>query len=158
MTNYTNRNTKTNFTAPTAGGWVPNTAYNEILAAFETLFGDNVFGPFAIYHSTDWSQYMNQVFSISGGNHSGETLRTMLLKNPDVVSVERLDRLTSTFTLIIQAMDRKYIRFVNGMDIRTWQYDTKGGMQKNFKAGVVQATLPLSDYSGRCGTLHGTTT
>lgn len=157
LTNYTNRNTKTNMTLPTAGGWVPDTMYNEILSALQTLYGDNVFGPFAIFYSTDLDQYMQRVYSISGGNTPGETLRTMLLKHNDIESVERLDRLTSTYTIIIVALDRKYIRFLNGMGPRTWQYDTRGGMQKNFKVGVVQATLPLSDYVGRAGLMIVTT-
>lgn len=162
LTNYPNRNVKTNFTAPTTGGWVPDTLYNEILAALEVLYGDFVYGPFVILHSTEFTQYMNRVYSISGGNTPGETLRSMLLKHPDIKAVERLDRLTgltggNTFTIIIQALDKKYIRFINGMDLTTWQWDTRGGHQKNFKTGVVQVTLPMSDYTGRCGELHGTT-
>ncbi len=162
LLNYTNRNTKTNFTAPTTGGWVPNTAYNEILAAFQTLFSDNVYGPFAIFYSTEWDTYFQQVFAVTGGNNPGETLTTMLMKNKDVTAVERLDRLTgltagNTYTILIQALDKKYVRFINGMGPTTWQWDTRGGMQKNFKVGVVQVTLPMSDYSGKSGTLHGTT-
>lgn len=155
LTNYTNRNTKTNFTVPTTTNGP--TSYAEVLAAFDTLYADNVYGPFSIYHSTDWSQYMNSPFSTAGGNHPSETLRSMLLKHPDVTEVERLDRLTSTFTLIIVAKDKKYIRFINGMDITTWQWDQRGGMQKNFKVGVVQSVLPMSDFSGKSGILHGTT-
>lgn len=160
--NYTNRNTKTNFTNPTTGGWVPDTAYNEILAAFETLMSDFVYGPFAIFHSTAWTQYMNRVYSISGGNTPGETLRSMLLKHPDIKAVERLDRMTgltttNEYTLIIQALDKKYIRYIDGMGLTTWQWDTRGGHQHNFKVGTVVATLPMSDYNGRSGTLHGTT-
>lgn len=101
---------------------------------------------------------MNQVFSVSGGNHSGETLRSMLLKNPDIAAVERLDRLTSTFTLLIVALDKKYILFINGMEVTTWQWPTRGGLQHNFKVGAVQVTLPKSDYTGKSGVLHGTTT
>ena len=155
LTNYTNRNTKTNFTTPTTSNGP--TSYAEFLAAFETLYGDNVYGPYAIYHSTDWSQYMNSPFSTAGGNHPSETLRSMLLKHPDVASVERLDRLTSTFTVLIVELNRRTVRFLNGMDVTTYQWDTRGGMQKNFKVGVVQSLLCLSDYTGKCGILHGTT-
>lgn len=158
ITNYTNRNTKTNFTAPTAGGWVPDTAYNEILAALDTLRLDRVYGRVAILYSGDWDQYMHRVYSLSGGNTPGETLRSMLLKHERIERVELLPRLTSTFTLLIVVLDRKYIRFINGMDLTTWQWDTRGGHQKNYKVGVIQASLPMSDYTGRAGILHGTTT
>lgn len=156
-TNYTNINLKTNFTAPTTGGWVANTSYNEVLAALDTLLNDNVKGPFMLYHSTDWTQYMNAVFSVSGGNHPGETLRSMLLKNPDILDVKRLAYLTSTFTLVFIAMRSDVVQFVNGMDVTTLQWETRGGMQKNFKVMVVQAPLFRSDYTGQCGILKGTT-
>lgn len=158
LTNYTNRNTKTNFTAPTAGGWVPDTLYNEILAALDTLRADRVYGRVAILYSTDFDQYMHRVYSLSGGNTPGETLRSMLLKHERIERVELLPRLTSAFTLLIVVLDRKYIRFINGMDLTTWQWDTRGGHQKNYKVGAIQATLPMSDYTGRSGILHGTTT
>lgn len=156
--NYTNRNTKTNFTAPTAGGWVPDTTYNEILAALQTLLLDRVSGRVAIFYSIDFEQYMHRVYSLAGGNTPGETLRTMLLKHERVASVELLERLTNVFTLIIVALDRRYVVFINGMDVRTWQWPTRGGMQQNFKTGVVQATLFKSDFTGRAGLLIGTTT
>lgn len=157
LTNYTNRNTKTNFTSPVTGGWVPNTLYNEILAALDTLRIDRVYGRVAVFYSGDYDQYFHQVFSISGGNTPGETLRTMLMKHERVERVELLDRLTSTYTILIVVLDKRYIRFINGMDLTTWQWDTRGGHQKNLKTGVVQVTLPMSDSTGRSGILHGTT-
>jgi hypothetical protein len=157
-TNYTNINTKTNFTAPSGGGWTASTTYSEVLAALDTLLNDNVKGPFMLYHSTDWTQYMNAIFSVSGGNHPGETLRSMLLKNPDILDIKRLAYLTSTFTLIFISMRSDVVQFVNGMDVTTLQWETRGGLQKNFKVMVVQAPLYRSDYSGRCGILKGTTT
>ena len=155
LTNYTNRNTKTNFTTPTSSNGP--TSYNEVLAALETLRGDNVFGPFTIYHSTDWSTYMDTPFSTAGGNHPGETLRTMLLKNPDIADVVRLDFLTSTFTMIFVQVTSDVVEFINGMDVTTVQWETQGGMRKNFKVMAIQVPLLRSDYSGKCGILHGTT-
>lgn len=161
MMNYTNRNTKTNFTAPTAGGWVANTTYNEILSALETLRQDNIYGPFVIYNSTDWDPYLDQVFSITGGNNNGETLRSMLKKIPDIKDVRRLDFATpaalgSTFNLWMVSMTSDVIQFVNGMDITTVMWETHGGMKKNYKVMAIQAPLFRSDFSGKCGILHGT--
>jgi hypothetical protein len=154
---YTNRNTKTNFTAPTVGGWVPDTTYNEVLASLQTLLLDKVSGRVAIFYSIDWEQYMHRVYSLAGGNTPGETLRTMLLKHERIASVELLERLTNVFTMIIVVLDRRYVIFINGMDVRTWQWPTRGGMQQNFKTGVVQSTLFKSDFTGRAGLLVGTT-
>lgn len=154
-TNYTNRNTKTNFTVPTTTNGP--TSYADFLAAFETLRGDKVYGPYSIYHSTDWSQYMDSPFSTAGGNHPSETLRTMLLKNPDVASVQRLDRLTSTFTVLILSLTSDVVQAINGQDITTIMWEERGGMLKCWMCYVIQAPLWRSDYSGNCGLLHGTT-
>ena len=156
-TNYTNRNTKTNFTAPTAGGWTPETTYNEILTALSTLMDDYVYGPFMLYYSTDWHQYMHRMFSVSGGNTPGENLRDRILKIEDIADVRRLDFLTSTFTLILVSMTSDVAQAINGMDVTTVQWPTVGGLQQNYKVMVIQVPLLKSDYSGKCGILHGTT-
>lgn len=156
-TNYTNRNTKTNFTAPTGGGWDPDDTVNEVLAAINQLLDDKFYGPFMIYHSTDWSPYMNRTYSYSGGNNQGQTLRDVLLRIADVKGVERLDFLTSTFTLIIVQMTSDVVEAVEGMPITTVQWPSVGGMQQNFKVMCIQVPRIRSDYSGNCGILHGTT-
>jgi hypothetical protein len=157
LANYTNRITKTNFTAPTAGGWTPDTAHNEILSALDTLYTNNIFGPFSIYYSIDWTQYMNRVYAVSGGNNPGETLRTMLLKTENIQSVERLDFLTNTFTIFIVKEESDVVQAVNGQDVTTIMWETIGGLRKNYKIIAIQAPLLRSDFSGRCGILHGTT-
>lgn len=157
-TNFPQRLTKTNFTAPTAGGWTPDTAHNEILAALDQIYAQFFYGPFIIYHSIDWTQYMNRVYAVSGGNNPGETLRTMLLKNPDIQDVRRLDRLTSTFTLIFVQMTSEVAQAVNGMDITTIQWEERGGLDLRFKVMAIQVPRLRSDYASKTGLLHGTTT
>lgn len=145
--------TVTTFTAPTAGGWVPDTTYNQILAALEQLHSRNFHGPYVIYHSTDWSQYINRVYSISGGNNPGDTLRTMLLKHEDIEDVKRLDYLGSpnssdVFTIVIAQLDREHIQAVNPMDMTTIQWPTQGGLRQNWKVLMIQTLLIRYDYNG----------
>ena len=156
-TNFPQRLTKTNFTAPTAGGWVPDTTHNEVLAALDQLYAQYFYGPFMLYHSIDWTQYMNRVYNISGGSPAGETLRTMLLKNPDIKDVRRLDRLTSTFTLLLVQMTSEVAQMVNGMDTTVLQWQEKGGLDHRFKVMCIKVPRLRSDYSSRAGILHGTT-
>ena len=155
--NFPQRLTKTNFTAPTAGGWVPNTLYNEVLAALDQLYAQMHYGPYVIYHSTDWTQYMNQVFSVSGGNHPGETTRSMLLKIENISDVRRLDRLTSTFTLILVGMEATVVEMVNGMEVTTVQWQEKGGLVLRYKVMCIKVPRLRSDFASRTGILHGTT-
>lgn len=156
-TNFPYRNTKTNFTAPTGGGWDPDDTVNEVLAAISQLYDDKHYGPFVIYHSTDWSQYMNRTYSYAGGNNQGQTLRDVLLRIEDVQDVRRLDFLTSTFTLLIVQMTSEVCQAVNGLGLTTVQWPTVGGLQQNWKVMVIWVPLLRADYSGNCGILHGTT-
>jgi hypothetical protein len=155
--NYPHRLTKTNFTAPTAAGWTGETLYNEVLAAVQQLRLQNFSGPFQVYYSRDWFPYINRNFSVSGGNNAGETVLTMLGKVPSISGVKELERLTSTFTLIIVQMTKDTAAAIDGMDTTTVQWPTKGGMQQNFKVMAIKVPLIRSDYKGQCGILHGTT-
>lgn len=155
--NFPQRLTKTNFTAPTAGGWVPDTTRNEILTALSQFYDQFFYGPFILYHSTDWSQYMERAYSLSGGNHASETLRTMLLKTAGIQDVRRLDRLTATFTLLLVQMTAEVAQLVNGMDITTVQWEEKGGLELRFKVMAIKVPRLRSDYNSRTGILHGTT-
>lgn len=156
-TNYPNRTTKTDFTAPTAGGWVANTLHDEVLAALELLYAKGLYGPFTMYYSVDWSKYMNRVFSLSGGNNASETTISMLKKIPDLTDVRRLDFLTDTFTILLVQMTSDVARAINGMEITTVQWPSQGGMRLNFKVMTIQVPQIRSDYTGACGVLHGTT-
>lgn len=153
--NFPQRLTKTNFTAPT--GTNASTIFTEVLAAISQLADQRSYGPFILYHSTNYSQYMNNVFSVSGGNHPGETLRTMLLKIPEIQDVRRLDRLTTDNTLIFVQMTGEVAQAINGMDVTTIQWEEKGGLELRFKVMVIQVPRLRSDYSSRTGILHGTT-
>lgn len=155
-TTFPHRNTKTNFTVPTTTNGP--TTYAEVLAAMADLRDNNFcYGPYVLYHSTDWTQYMDSPFSTAGGNHPGETLRTMLMKNPDIQAVKRLDFLTSTFTMIFVDTRAGTVSAINGMDVTTTQWSTRGNKQINFDVAVIQVPLFRSDYARRCGLLHGTT-
>jgi len=149
--------TKHNFTAPTTGGWVPDTTHNEILAALDQLYANRFYGPFIIYHSIDWTQYFNRVYALAGVI-SGETLRTVVLKNPDISDVRRLDRLLGPWQLIFVQMTSEVAAMVNGQDITVVQWQEKGGLE--LRAKVLGSRVPLlrSDYYGRTGLLVGTTT
>lgn len=155
--NHPSRFTKTDFTAPNANGWTPDTTYNELLTAIATMKASGVYGPYQIYYSTDWFKYMSRAYSVSGGNHSGETLISMLQKLPGIKGVKELEYLTTTFTFIIVKEASEVARAVNGRDITTLQWPSQGGMRVNFKIMAIQVPQIRASYSNVCGILHGTT-
>lgn len=156
-TNFTYRLTKTNFTAPSAGGWTPDTTFQEVLAALQQLLNQRARGPFILYHSRDWFQYVNRNFAVSGGNNAGETLLSMLKKIPSIQDVRLLERLTSTFTLLFVQMTAEVAQMVNGMDVSTVQWEEKGGLEQRFKVMAIKVPRLSADYSQQTGILHGTT-
>lgn len=153
--NFPQRLTKTNFTAPTSAS--PETTYNEILAALQQLLTQYFSGPFMLYHSLDWNQYMNRQFSVAGGNNAGETLLTMIQKIPQISGVRLLERMTSTFTFLFVQMTSDVVQLINGRDITTIQWQEKGGLEHRYKVMAIKPALLKSTYSSKTGILHGTT-
>jgi hypothetical protein len=49
-------------------------------------------------------------------------------------------------------------RAINGQDITTVQWETKGGMQLNFKVFCIQVPQLRADAYNNCGIMHATTT
>ncbi len=147
--NFPSRLTKTNFTTPTTTNGP--TTYAEVLVALQQLYAQNVYGPFILYHSVDWSAYMDMPFSLSGGNNPSETLRTMLKKIPDIQDIRRLDRLTSTYTFLFVQATGESAQMVVGMDTTTVQWEQKGGLDLRWKVPRF-----FIDYNTQVGILHGT--
>lgn len=154
LTNYPNRITKTDITAPTAGGWTPAQLIADILDMIESLNTSGFYGPFMMYHSTDWSVFLDQDYSNAKGDN---TLRDRVRKLEQISDVRRLDYLTNTFTILLVQMTPDVVEAVNGMELTTIQWESKGGMRVDFRVMAIQVPRLYSDYYGNCGICHGTT-
>ena len=159
--NFTNRLTKTNLTAPTGSN--PEATVADVLAMRDQLYANNFFGPFMVYHSTDWDQYLDNDYARLGGNNASQTLRQRLRAIEGISDVRRLDYLTPTasnshaFTLLMVQMTEDVARAVNGMDITTVQWESQGGMRVNFKVMCIYVPQLRADQAGQCGVLHART-
>ena len=179
--NFPSRITNTSFYRPTGNGrsgtgWVPADTLKDVLAARDTLYANKFYGPFMIYHSSDWDQYMDNDYILSGGNVATQTLRERLKSIEGIMDVRRLDFLfasvpnTSTgpggenvtggfpFRMVFVQMTPDVARAVNGMDITTVQWESQGGMRLNFKVMCIQVPHLRSDFYGNCGILDATAT
>jgi len=148
--------TYTTMWAPTHGGWTAGRTLSDVLGMIETLMNQNFFGPFMVYHSTDWDQYLDNDYILTGGNVATQTLRDRLREIDAIVDVRRLDFLKSAanpFTFIMVQLTSEVARAVNGMDIATVQWPTVGGMQLNFKVMCIQVPQLRADYYNQCGIL-----
>jgi len=159
-TNFPDALTKTDVTAPTAGGWDPATLLGDILDCLDSLYSNNFYGPFMVYHSTDWTPYLDNDYyklTTSGAVAPTMTLRQRIKQIDGVTDVRRLDFLTNTFTILIVQMTPDVARAVNGLNMTTVQWETMGGMRVNFKVMAIHVPQLRSDFSGNCGIMHATT-
>lgn len=146
------RNTKTDVTVPTGSNAA--VTVGEVLEIIQTLAGDNMFGPFTVYHSTDWDEFMDDDYVAASPQN---TLRERLVKISQISAVKRLDFLTNTFTLVFVQMTSNVARAVNGMEMTTVQWPEKGGAQQNFKVMTIKVPQIRADNSGQSGIMQATT-
>lgn len=181
--NFSNRLTST-FAGrkPTTAGWTAAYTLADVLTCLNTLKANKFYGPFMVYHSNDWDPYLDNDYILTGGNVATQTLRQRLQAIRGISDVVRLDMLFSSigetnsasssykgpgyenvaaaypFTMIFVSMQKETARAVNGMDMTTLQWETKGGMQLNFKIMCIQVPQVRADRYGNCGVLQATFT
>lgn len=149
-TNHPDRVTKTNFTASSSA--TGTNFVDETLALRELMYANNFYGPFMMYVSTGYDAILDEDFK----TNSDKTTRQRVKEIDGIVDVRRLDYLTGDVVLLVQ-MTSDVARAINGMPITTVQWESKGGMQLNFKVMAIQVPQIRSDFSGNCGVGHGTT-
>lgn len=155
ITTFANRTTKTDLTTPTGSN--PDAILADVLEMIELLQSDGFYGPYTLYHSTSYSRYLNDDYFRSGSTSAVRSVRQRLLETEDVKDIRRLDYLTSGYQLILAQITSEYMEAINGMDITTFQWEAKGGLQKFFKVGCIHVPLFKSDYNGNAPIVHGTT-
>lgn len=149
-TDHPNRNTKT-ITSPAASGWTAATTVSEVLAMKSQSQTDNHFGPWMLYCSMNWDQYMDDDYNAAGG--SDLTLRQRLRLIEGIQDVRTLDYL-SNYDLVMVSMTSDVARMVVGMDITTVQWETHGGLQLNFKVMAILVPQIRSDFNDQSGIVH----
>ncbi len=154
-TNFPPRITKNNMTTPTGSNGP--TVLSSFLSLRDQLYSANHFGPFMIYVSGDWDIYLDNLFSTT--EPSAGTLRSRLLEVPEFMGIKRLDYFTEAtpFSVLMVHMDSEVAQAIDGMPIRVVQWDSQGGMRKNFRVMSIQVPVLRADYNGNCGIAHGTT-
>ncbi len=150
ITNYPQRLTKV-LTAPTDANWTPETTYNEVLDMIQALQDVYFNGPYALYYSMGWTKYLDRDYSAA---YPGVTLRRKLEGIGDIRWVNKADYL-SNFQIVLVQMSSDVIQAVTGMRITTVQWDSHGGMQKNFKVMAIMVPRIRKNSDNNTGINHG---
>lgn len=151
-TNFPSRLSKT-ITSPQATGWTPVVTVQEVLQMRLQSQDAFHFGPWVLYVTNDWDVFMDDDYSAAKGDL---TLRQRLEMIQGIEEVRTLDFLPSGFDLILVQMTSDVVREVVGMDITTVQWETKGGMQINFKVMAIMVPQLRADFNNNTGIVHGT--
>jgi hypothetical protein len=172
-TNFPSRLTKTNLTTPTGSN--PSATVGDVLAMRDQMYARKFYGPFMLYYSNDWDQYMDNDYILTGGNVATQTLRQRLQMIEGIVDVRRLDFLfssipsaslgpggenvsgTNPFTLLMIQMTPEVVRAVTGMPLTVVQWEAKGGLKLSFKVMCIMVPQIRGDFYGNTGILHATT-
>jgi len=152
MTNFPQRLTKT-MTLPTGSN--PSTTLAEVLAMRQQSQNALHFGPWVLYTSLSWDQFLDNDYILTGGNVATQTLRQRLRAIEGIEDVVTLDYLKGYDMLLVQ-QTQDVVREVVGMDISTLQWETQGGMEANFKVMCILVPDVRADFNGNTGIVHGT--
>lgn len=139
-------------TAPTAQGWTPKTLVEEILEMRKQSQDAFHYGPWVLYFAPSWDICLDQDYSDNKGDI---TLRQRIQQITGISAVTTLDYLTNYDVAMVQ-MTSDVIRMVIGMEIINIQWDTNGGLQKNFKTMCIIVPQFRADQNGNTGIVYGT--
>lgn len=159
------RITKTDITA--SASFVAQTFVNEIIAMRELARAQKFYGPFVLYYSTTWDQYLQHdyyVFADTG--YAAAPTMTVLQRVEQISGIQRvamLDLFTATDQLLLVQMTSETVRAVNGMEFTTVQWTKDGGAQTMLRVLGIKVPDLRAQYVGtsitsrKCGIVHGTT-
>lgn len=155
LTNYPNRTTKTDLTTPLGSN--PEAIMTDVLEMIDLLQADNFFGPYVLYHSTGYSRFLNDDYFRTGSTSAVRTVRDRIMDIEGISAIKRLDYLTSGYQLILVQLTSEYLEAINGMEVTTVQWESQGGLRKNWKVMTIQVPVLKADYNGNTPIVHATT-
>lgn len=166
-TNFTYRVTKTDLTTP--DGTNPDSVVQDVIEMRETMYTNGYYGPFILYHSTSYDQWLDRTHFVGtfaqGLTTGSRNLREVISAIGGISDVRRLDRLTSGYQMILVQMDPEVIEVIDGMAPTVLQWDEQGGRKKQFRVWAIQVPMLKAPYSNTlnssttpaAGIIHGTT-
>ena len=149
FTNYPSRLTAT-LTDPTSSTWTPLNTLQDVLAMKLQSQQAFHYGPWVIYNSTDWDQYLDNDFKV----YAQGTLRDRLKMIDGIQDIRTVDYLP-TYTMVMVQMTTDVVREVVGMDVTTVQWESHGGMQLHFKVMAILVPQLRCDQNSNTGIVHG---
>ena len=115
----------------------------------------NHFGPYVLYVSTAWDTYLDSDYTTG----YPKTVRSRISEVSNITAIKTLDYLGTTaqpYQVLLVQMSSDVVREVIGMDITMVQWESKGGLQLNFKVMAIMVPQLRADQLSQTGIVHGT--
>jgi hypothetical protein len=154
-TNFPYRITKTDLTTPTGSN--PEAVMQDVIEMRELMYAQGHYGPFVLYTSTGYDVHFDNDYFRTGSTAIQRTLRERLMAIEGIQSITRLDYLTTGYQMVMVQMTPDVAQAINAMDITTVQWESQGGLRKNFKVMAIQVPLLRAPYNGVAAIVHATT-
>lgn len=135
---------------PTTPGWTPQQLLDDVLQMILLSREHYYYGPWVLYHSLDFSPYMDDDFSQAKGDW---TLRERIEQIRNIQEVRESAWLWD-FQLVLVQQTSNVVELLNGMDMVTTQWMLHGGMETKFKTMMINVPLLRTDINGNTGIVH----
>ena len=134
---------------PSNSGWSAELFLDEILTMITQLYAAYHYGPYLLYTAPAWDRYLDDDFKAT----SDKTLRNRVKEVAAIMDVRTLDYLAN-YDIVLVQMTSDVVREVIGMDITTVEWDTVGGLQKNFKVMAILVPQLRCDQDDQSGIVY----
>ena len=121
----------------------------DVLGMKQASIDARYYGPWQIYIPTNFETAIDDDFK----TNSDRSVRERILAVSGISGVKVADSLTADNVLMIQ-MTSDVVRMVIGLSIMTVEWDSNGGLTKNFKVMAIMVPQIRNDQDGRCGVVH----
>ena len=150
LTNFPKRMTKTITTPSTPA---PETHRTQVIEMITQAVEAYHYGPFDLVYGIGWLSAMQARYSTYDATPLVEILRSIDRVN----SVTMSEWLTGSnqYDLVLVQRDPNVARAVVGMEMVTVQWDSHGGMQKNYKVMAIMVPQFRADFNDNTGIVHG---
>ncbi len=150
LLNFASTITYTLTTPVGAGATMGATLLADVIAMRQAAVVAFHYGPYMLYVAPNWDTYLDVDFKAN----SDKTVRERVKAVNNIMDIRTLDFMQN-YDIVLVQMTSDIIRMVIGMDITTLQWDTKGGMQKNFKVMTIMVPQCRADFNGNTGIVYG---
>lgn len=114
--------------------------------AILTLHNAHFYGPFVMYVPTDYDVILNNDYKAN----SDRTIRERLMAIRSIQDVKVSDYMSAGKVLLVQ-MTPDVVQLVDALALVPVEWDTLGGLVKEYRIITIQVPWIKSDYNGNCG-------